>query len=145
MGFLQWLKSNSEEPEEEQLSLLEGDQSSKIASRRRVDGAIVNQDFRKAIQDKGGDSQAQVDSSVAMSQELFDMNPRQLYHETGGKPYNRSTLPKEAQKAYIVGEIAATHDLNEKEIEARSQRRVNAEITDTVRESGKKARRLFPW
>ncbi|MCA1990889.1 MAG: hypothetical protein LDL41_02415 [Coleofasciculus sp. S288] len=116
-----------------------------LAKRERVDGAVVNRDFREAIHQKGGDGQCQVDSSVAMSQELFDMNPRQLYQQTGGKPYDRSTLPKEAQKAFIVGETVATHDLNTKEIKGVSQQEVNGEITDTVRGSAKKVRNLLPW
>lgn len=111
----------------------------------RVDGAIVNRDYRKAIQDKGGDKQGQIDSSNALSQEIFDVTPGQLYRSTGGKAYNRSTLPKEAQKAFIVGETIATHDLQGKEITGTSQREVNLEIADTVRESGKKVRKLFPW
>lgn len=61
MSFLNWLKGNPEKPEEEQLSLLQGDNATKIASRKRVGGAIVNRDFRKAVQNKRGDSQAQVD------------------------------------------------------------------------------------
>ena len=148
MGFLQWLAGNQEEPEEQQsLDLGNGFNSNPQLPVRseRVDGAVVNKDFRQAIERKGGDGQCQTDSSVAMSQELFDMNPRQLYHRTGGKAYDRSTLPKEAQKALIAGETIATHDVNGKEIEGHSQREVNIEITDTVRESGRKARGLFPW
>ena len=112
---------------------------------QKVDGSVVNRDFRKAIQVKGGDEQCQIDSSVAMSQEWFDTNPRQLYQRAGGKAYRRSTLPKEAQKAFIVGETIATHELNEKKIHNQTQHEVNREITDTVRQSGKKARKLFPW
>jgi hypothetical protein len=147
MGFLQWLVSNQEEPEEEQLSLdLNGhNPNSNLQRRERVDGSVVNKDYRKAIQNKGGDEQCQVDSSVQMSKELFDMSPAQLYQRTGGRPYDRSTLPKDAQKALIVGETVAAHDLNGKEVQGVSQREINCEITDTVKESGKKARKLFPW
>lgn len=147
MGFLQWLAGNQEEPEKEQLSLdLNGhNPNSNLQRRERVDGAIVNKDYRRAIQNKGGDEQCQVDSSVEISKELFDMSPAQLYRETGGKPYDRSTLPKEAQKALIVGETVAAHDLNGREVQGVSQREINREITGTVKESGKKARKLFPW
>lgn len=149
MGFLQWLGDNQKEPEEQQLELDLGNNNNfnqKLPIKReRVDGAVVNRDFREAIYRKGGDEQCQVDSSVAMSQELFDVNPRQLYQQTGGKPYDRSTLPKEAQKALIVGETVATHELNAKIIDGVSQPQVNVEITDTVRDSAKKVRKLFPW
>jgi hypothetical protein len=146
---LQWLADNQKEPEEQQLELnLENAYNSNQqlpVKRERVDGAVVNRDFREAIHHKGGDGQCQADSSVAMSQELFDMNPRQLYQQTRGKPYDRSTLPKEAQKAFIVGETVATHELNIKEIKGISQQDVNVEITDTVRGSAKKVRKLLPW
>ena len=149
MSFWQWLQNNQEKPETKQLSLNLGNQNQSNKplpiKHQKVDGAIVNRDFRKAIHHKGGDEQCQIDSSVAMSQELFDTNPRQLYKQAGGKAYQRSTLPKEAQKAFIVGETIATHDLNEKEILKQSQHELNREITNTVRNSGKKARKLFPW
>ncbi|MBD2093236.1 hypothetical protein H6F67_25665 [Microcoleus sp. FACHB-1515] len=147
MGFLQWWVNNQEEPEEQQLSLdLNGHSSdAEIERHERVDGAVVNKDFRKAIEHQGGDDRAQIDSATAMSNELFDVSPAQLYRATGGRAFDRSTLPKDAQKAFIVGETIATYDLNGQEIQDTSQREINNKITDTVRESGKKAREFFPW
>lgn len=68
----------------------------------------------------------------------------ELYDATGGKRNDRSTLPKEAQKAFIVGETVANHDLNAKTISGNQARRDEL-ITDSTRESGKKVRRLLPW
>ncbi len=80
-----------------------------------------------------------------MTEELFGCQPEELYDGTGGKRGDRSTLPKEVQKAYIVGETVATHDLHSTTIKGSTQDEKNAEIADTVRQSSKKTRRLFPW
>lgn len=111
----------------------------------RVDGATVRNDFTKEIKNKGGDEKAHRNSTVAMTEELFGCQPNELYDSTGGRRGDRSTLPKEAQKAYIVGETIATHDLRATEIKGNSQAEKNFEITETVRESSKKTRGLFPW
>lgn len=80
-----------------------------------------------------------------MTRELFDCSVDELYQETGGKKNNRSTLPKEAQKAYIVGETVATHDLNDAGQFQGNQDQVNRQVEGTVRDSSKKVRKLFPW
>jgi hypothetical protein len=77
--------------------------STELTRRERVDGATVRNDFTKTIQDKGGDEKAQRDSTEAMTRSLFDCNTQELYQGTGARKGDRSTLPKEAQKAYIVG------------------------------------------
>jgi hypothetical protein len=69
---------------------------------------------------------------------------RPNFSVTGAKKGDRSTLPKEAQKAYIVGETVATHDLKVKDIKG-SQQQKNLKIVDSVRDSSQKARGLFPW
>jgi hypothetical protein len=140
--FLAWFKNNPEEAAESQLELFGSSQA--LTKHERVDGATVRKDFNQAIKDSGGDREAQAKSTVAMTEELFGCKPKTLYEQTGGKEGSRSTLPKEAQKAYIVGETVATHDLKAKEITG-SQQQKNQQIVDSVRDSGKKARRLFPW
>jgi hypothetical protein len=85
----------------------------------RVDGAIVRKDFSKAIQDKGGDAECQQDSTEALTYEMFDCSSRKLYEETGGLRGKRETLPKEAQKAYLVAETVATHDLQAHQVRGR--------------------------
>ena len=79
-----------------------------------------------------------------MTRSLFDCNTKELYQGTGAKKGDRSTLPNEAQKAYIVGETVATHDLKAKDIQG-SQQQKNLKIVDSVRDSSQKARGLFPW
>jgi hypothetical protein len=118
--------------------------SQEIKVRERVDGAIVRKDFTQEIEAKGGNETAYRESTEAMTRELFGCKGKELYTQTGGKPGKRETLPKEAQKAYIVGEIIATHDLKETEISGNQQER-NEKIIDRVRQSGKKTRKLFPW
>ncbi len=142
MGFLAWFKSNPEEVEASQLELFGSSQA--LTKRERVDGATVRRDFNQAIKDSGGNTEAQAKSTVAMTEELFGCKPKTLYEQTGAKEGDRSTLPEEAQKAYIVGETVATHDLKAKEITGNQQQK-NQQIVDSVRDSGKKARRLFPW
>lgn len=114
MGFLQWLAGNQEEPEASQMELFGGSQA--LAPHERVDGATVRKDLTNTIQGKGGSLKAHRDATIAMSKELFDMKPNELYDATGGKRNDRSTLPKEAQKAFIVGETVANHDLKAKNI-----------------------------
>jgi len=143
MGFLSWFEVKPEDSDETQLDLF--NPSSGKPVRTRVDGATVRKDFTRAIQDSGGDNIAQRNSTVEMTRELFDCSVDELYQETGGKKNNRLTLPKEAQKAYIVGETVATHDLNDAGKFDGNQQQVNRQIEDTVVDSSKKVRKLFPW
>jgi hypothetical protein len=121
MGFLNWFKSNPDEVQESQLDLFGN--STELTRRERVDGATVRNDFTKTIQDKGGDEKAQRDSTEAMTRALFDCNTQELYQGTGARKGDRSTLPKEAQKAYIVGETVATHDLKPKTLKGANSKR----------------------
>jgi alanyl-tRNA synthetase len=79
-----------------------------------------------------------------MTQEIFGCMPDELYAETGGKKGDRSTLPQDAQTAYMVGEVAATHRLKETEIDGNQSQR-NAQIVDTVQSSSREVKGLFPW
>jgi len=118
--------------------------SQTLAPHERVDGAITNKDLNKTIQSKGGIGKVYQESTDALSEALFDVESRTLYEATGGTPGKRNTLPKEAQKAFIAGEIRADHDLRGKEIQGGAQQR-NEQIVDSVRESGKQTRRWLPW
>ncbi|HAG81235.1 MAG TPA: hypothetical protein DCL61_08690 [Cyanobacteria bacterium UBA12227] len=100
--------------------------------------------MQKTIKEKGGTQDVYAQSTEAISEELFDMGTKELYTATGGTRHQRHTLPKEAQKAFIVGETVANHDLKVKDIKG-SQNQKNEQIVDSVRESGQKARKLFPW
>lgn len=142
MSFLQWLAGKQEEPEESQLDIFGGSQG--LTKRERVDGAVVNKDFNQEIKNKGGSERTYPRATEALAEELFDVGSKELYKATEGKRNDRSTLPKEAQKAFIVGEIVATHDLRDKEIQGNQQQR-DSQIVESVRDSGKKARGLFPW
>lgn len=125
-----------------QTDLFGGSQA--LTPHKRVDGATVRKDFESTIKAKGGSQRAYRDATNALTEELFDMKTHELYDATGGKRNDRSTLPKEAQKAYIVGETVANHDLKAKNVSGNQAQR-DEEITDSVRDSGKKVRGLFPW
>jgi general stress protein YciG len=112
--------------------------------RSRVDGATVRKDFTQTIQNKGGDGEAQAQSTEKMTRTIFGCGTKQLYEETQSKKGDRSTLPQDAQTAYIVGETAATHDLKATDIDGNQQQR-NQQIVDTVEDSSKKVKGLFPW
>jgi hypothetical protein len=136
------LANNQDEPENLQLDIFGG--SSALAPHERVDGAIVNKDLNQTIKQKGGSGTVYADSAEAMSQELFGMGTSQLYESTGGTKNKRNTLPKEAQKAFIAGEIKADYDLRSKDIRG-SQRQKNEQIVESVQESGKSVRKWLPW
>ena len=118
--------------------------SKELKRYQRVDGAIVNKDLNWTIQSKGGTGRVFYRSAEAMSESLFDMNTDKLYETTGGKKNRRETLPKEAQKAFIVGETVANFELKDKEIEGSTSQK-NQQIVESISSSGKKARRLLPW
>jgi hypothetical protein len=50
---------------------------------------------------------------VTEIQELFDCTIDELYEGTGGNKGDRASLPKEAQKAYLVNETISTHRIND--------------------------------
>lgn len=96
------------------------------------------------MQNKGGDGRTQADATVKMTQKVFGCNPDELYQETGARQGDRSSLPVDAQTAYIVAETAATHDLKAKDIQGTKQKR-HQQIVETVEESSDKVKGLFPW
>jgi hypothetical protein len=144
MGFINWWQQNKEETDS-QLSLL-GD-SQALTRHERVDSATVNQDFTKAIQDAGGSSKAYPRAIRAETKELFDCSVDELYEETGGRKGDRSTLPKEAQKAYMVNETLSTHRLNQ-EVKGNnhgSQREKDDVVVETVQDTATQVRKWLPW
>lgn len=142
MKFLRWLARNQEESDESQLDLFGGSQG--LTKRERVDGAIVNKDLNRTIKQKGGSGGVYRRSTEAMTNELFDVGTDELYEATGGTKNQRGTLPKAAQKAFIVGESVADFDLKETDVQGNSRQK-NEQIVDSVKKSGKKVRKWLPW
>lgn len=144
MGFLNWWKNNADESDS-QLDLFGGSQ--KLSKHQRVDAATVHQDFTKAIKDSGGSSKAYPRAIQAETQELFDCDVDELYLQTDGKKGDRSTLPKEAQKAYMVNETISAHRLDSevKEHNLGTQQQKDDRIVETVRDSAENVRRWMPW
>jgi len=142
MGFLNWFKNN-EQPEncqESQLDLLGQSQ----AVRGRVDGTTIRKDFTQTIKQKGASNRAHGRATAKMTQELFGCSVDDLYRETGGKMGDRSTLPQDAQTAYMMGEVAATHRLKNTEIGGNQQQR-DEQVVDTTAHASQQVKGLFPW
>jgi hypothetical protein len=112
--------------------------------RSRVDGATVRQDFTQTIKAKGGNGDAQAASTEKMTEVIFGCGTKELYEGTKSRKGDRSTLPQDAQTAYIVGETVSTHDLKATEIKGNQQQR-NEQIEATVEESSHKVKGFFPW
>lgn len=126
------------------MDLLEDNQQ--LSKRRRVDGAIVNRDFREAIHRSGGSQNAYPDAVIAETEELFGCSVRKLYEATGGKKGNRATLPEAAQKAYMASEIRATHELDQSEFyDCENPQQVDQKIVSTTRAAARETRKWLPW
>ena len=99
------------------------------------------------MKDAGGSSRAYPRAIRAETQELFDCGVDELYEATGGKKGDRSTLPKEAQKAYMVSETISTHRLNF-DVQGNnhgSQRQKDERVVKTVQETATHVRKWLPW
>lgn len=112
--------------------------------RGRVDGVTVRKDFTQTIKAKGGSNRAYGRATARMTEELFGCTTDELYEHTGARAGDRSTLPQDAQTAYVVGEVAATHRLKNTEIAGNQQQR-DEQVVDTVQESSREVKGLFPW
>jgi ubiquitin C-terminal hydrolase len=118
--------------------------SQALTPHQRVDGATVNQDFNKSIKRVGGSNNAYGRAVQAETQELFDCDVDQLYNATGGRKGDRSTLPKEVQKAYVVNESLSTHRLNGTEYKG-SQKQKDDAIVEDVQDTATRVRQWLPW
>lgn len=141
MGFLRWLQQQPNNLDS-QLELFGGSQ--KLTQHERVDGATVYKDFQQSMIDKQVSPEGRRKTVAAETQELFDCTIDELYKGTGGKKGDRSSLPKEAQKAYMVNETIATHRIQESEFSGNQKQR-DDQATETVRETAKQTRKWFPW
>jgi hypothetical protein len=119
-------------------------ESQKLAQSKRVDGVTVLGDFKDAIASKGGDGKTIARAINAETRALFDCEVDELYRETGAKKRDRSTLPKEAQKAYMVSETISTHRINGTEYNGSQKQKNNAMVED-VEDSARTARAWFSW
>lgn len=144
MGFLQWFTERSDEDENE-IVLSKRTQDSLEKKGNSVDAAVVNQMLRDSIHQKGGSSDAQRNCSVAVSEELFDMPPKEVYKTTGGKAYDRSTLPPEVQAAWMGAEVVATHTITQTDIYSSEQGEIDYTLEQTARVSVKGFRRWLKW
>jgi hypothetical protein len=140
MGFLKWHKNQDDS--DSQMDLFGGLQ--KIVESKRVDGITVLNDFKDSIASKGGDGKTIARAINAETRALFDCEVDELYRETGGKKGDRSTLPKEAQKAYMVSETISTHRINGTEYKG-SQKQKNDAMVEDVEDTAKEARGWFSW
>ncbi|NER08585.1 MAG: hypothetical protein F6K17_41680 [Okeania sp. SIO3C4] len=144
MGFLNWFKENPQEDDSTGSQLDLFGNSQELAERRRVDGVTVRRNFTNTIEEKGGSKIAFGRSTEALTQEVMGCETRELYKQTGAKRGRRETLPERAQEALMTGEIVASHDLKQADIQGDQEQR-DDQIVNSVRGSGKKVRRWFPW
>lgn len=144
MGFINWWQQNKDETDS-QLSLL-GD-SQELTRHERVDSATVNKDFTQAIREAGGSTRAYPRAIRAETKALFDCGVDELYEGTGGRKGDRSTLPKEAQKAYMVSETLSAHRLNQavRGNNHGSQRQKDNQVIETVQDTATHVRKWLPW
>lgn len=104
----------------------------------------MRKEFTQTIQDKGGNHQAQAQSTERMTEILFGCGTKELYEGTGSRRGDRSSLPQDAQTAYIVGEVAATHQLKDAEITGNQQQR-NEQIVGEVETASHSVWGIFRW
>lgn len=126
---------------------LSGNSQALTPKRQRVDGAIVNRRFNKAIKDNGGAENVYRDAVVAETAELFGCTVNELYQATGGTKNNRASLPQPAQEAYMVNESLTATELERMigTIGGEDQDEVNDRIVGVVRDEAKKTRWRLPW
>jgi hypothetical protein len=96
------------------------------------------------IKESGGSSRVYPRAVRAETRELFDCGVDELYEQTGGKKGDRSTLPKEAQKAYMVSETLSAHRLRAGD-NSGSQKQKDDRIVETVRDTAENVRKWLPW
>lgn len=148
MGFLNFWKEEKANIEESASQLdLSGNSQELTPPRKRVDGAIVNRRFTKAIKDNGGRGEVFRRAIGVETDELFDCSVADLYKETGGKPGRRDTLPQPAQEAYMVNESLTANELERMigTIGGEDQEEVNDRIVGLTREQAKQTRKWLPW
>jgi len=133
-----WLKRWQEQPKEEsQLDLFGEGQA--LTPRQRVDGAIVNQDLQQEIAERGGDKITHAKVNTIVTKNTLGCSVPELYEGTGAKKSDRASLPAEAQKALIVGDIAAHSQIQKDDAQGDGQ------ICKAADTGSKAARKLFPW
>jgi len=142
MGFLSWWQNNN--TEDQQLSLT--GESHSLARHERVDGAIVNKDFQKSVKNVGGTKATHREAVETETEELFGCGTAKLYQETGGRKGDRSSLPKEAQTAYIANEIRATYELDAaSDSYSHDPDERHGQIVEQVKATSKQTRKWLPW
>lgn len=148
MGFLNFWREEKTNYEEQASQLeLSGRSQELTPKRKRVDGAIVNRRFNKAIHENGGRGQVFADAVIAETDELFSCGVNELYQATGGKRGDRSSLPQPAQEAYMVNESLTAHELERMvgTLGGEDQDEVNGRIVGIVRQEAKQTRKRLPW
>jgi hypothetical protein len=141
MGFLSWFQQQPSESDS-QLDLF--GTSKELLKHERVDTATVYKDFQQSMIDKAVSPEGRRRAVVAETQTLFDCTIDELYQGTGGKKGDRSSLPKEAQKAYMVNEVISTNRIKESQFGG-NQRHRDDQVVETVQETAQQTRKWFPW
>ena len=143
MRFLDWLRNESNEEPNSQLSLLGNSQP--LPEKHREDRADVVKKFHAQLKDSGGGPRIYRDAVEAETQELFGGSTQQLYRGVGGKEGDRDTLPPCAQHAYMHNELECTQRLKHQGPQQGNQRQRNHKIVNEVRKTSRKNKSLWDW
>jgi hypothetical protein len=143
MSFLQWWQKNQPEPEALQLDLFGNSQE--ITPHEVVDVRTSTRDLNEALKQKGGDRDCFINTANAITEETFGCQPKELYKATNARQSDRTSLPKEAQKALISVQTVVTHAVTGHEVLSATQPEINSELTDKSREVAKEHRKFLLW
>lgn len=143
MSFLKWWQNNRPEPEALQLDLFGNSQD--ITPHEVVDVRTSTRDLNEALKQKGGDRDCFINTANAITEETFSCQPKELYKATNARQNDRTSLPKEAQKALISVQTVVTHAVTSHEVQSATQSEINSELTDKSREVAKEHRKFLPW
>jgi hypothetical protein len=143
MSFLKWWENNQPEPEALQLDLFGNSQD--ITPHEVVDVRTSTKDLNEALKKKGGDEECFRKTAIAITEETFGCQPKELYQATGAKENDRTSLPKDAQKALISVQTVVTHAIDTHAVQSNTQPEINSELTGKSREVAQDHRKFFPW
>lgn len=111
----------------------------------------AKQDLNRTLHRKGADTAGAIEAHKALETEILGKSAYELTRElnpeveTEGAVISHRALPKPAQEGLLAGRIRAKYDLEATEITADDRTGRNAQIEDSLRQSGRETRKWLPW
>jgi hypothetical protein len=143
MSFLKGWQNNQPETEASQLDLFGNSQA--LTTHEVVDIRTSTKDLNDALKRKGGDRDCFINTAIAITEETLGCTPKELYKATDSKENDRTSLPKDAQKALISAQTVVTYAIDTHPVKSTAQESINTELTDKSRQVSQEHRRLLPW